>query len=144
MMLYLLIALLTSCSMAVEDPADYEAARRATIDAWEQVVGVVSDVCYQMTKDTTIEEVDEIEIKDMSHVIGRTKIIRNEDNEVVQTQMIILESRLESRKMDTAVHEYIHILDVCINDNEDKYHMKSKLWIDYGPDTVEAVGCAGW
>ena len=142
-MLYLLIVLMTGCSMAVDDPADYEGARQATVEAWELVIGVVGTVCYQMTMDTIITEVDVLEIKDKSHVIGRTDIIRV-DGEIVQTQISILASRPESRKMDTAVHEYIHVLDACINGKDDVNHMKHKLWIDYGADTVEAVGCAGW
>jgi len=136
--LFLILALV-GCAMPIEpeEPADYNKARRATVDAWEEIFGEVSQECTQYAKGFLVVEVEDIEEREDQHgtVVGRTYLPAK--------QIHLVADRYVWEKEDSAVHEYTHILANCEFGDPDKEEMNHRLWVDYGPDTVEAVGCAG-
>ena len=134
-MRYLLILiLLASCAMDA-DPVkvDYGQARLYTIRAWKEIVGSVSDVCRDYTKTIIVEEVKDIpnDSKGMT-TVGR--FIYDESRILIAT-----DNRDGWDRMHSAIHEYIHVLDWCVNAKKDKDHVDPTLWEDYGENTVEAV-----
>lgn len=169
------IILLTSCTSPMDVSIDYENARRATIDAWEEVIGRVSDECYDRSVDAIIAEESKfpescIPPDDFGNYIGC--YLATEKFGIGGDIIYILPSRTELQKQDTAVHEFIHLLSNCeFGDNNitdtillaecityyiaeedipeicatipgDYFHLDERLWDDYGPNTVEAIGCA--
>jgi hypothetical protein len=139
LMLYVLIMLLIGCAAEVTPSLDveYERSRRATIEAWEKVIGRVSDECYDYTLAYFVEEVGYIENGKNYKTVART--ITNHDGIYM---ILLLDSESETDKADHLVHEYIHILSLCEMDNWDKLHLDARYWIEYGRNTVEAQGCA--
>ena len=133
------ILLLSACAIETvpEEPADYNKARRVTVDAWEEVFGDVSQECAKYAKSFLVVEVNDIKEREDQHgtVIGRTFLPAK--------QVHILIDRDTWQKEDTAVHEYAHILADCELGDPDAGHMNHRLWSDYGTETVEAIGCAG-
>jgi hypothetical protein len=121
--------------------ADYEMSRYAAIDGWEMMLGPVPKYCRVFTTEFSVIEVMDIDKcskpepppgkRFVGCMIGGKRAI-----------FIAIRGRGRLAKMDTAVHEYIHVLAWCIYDDIDKYHEDETLWDRHGMDTVEAVGCA--
>lgn len=163
--------LLNSCTNPTDVSAGYENARRAAIDAWEEVIGPVSDKCYNRTKNAIVVESKYFPESCIpgGKYIGCTFPIK--DVALGDDMIFLLETRTELQKLDTAVHEFIHLLDVCMNGglvidlklatecvnnlsvdidlktlcadvSGDPFHLDERLWGRHGTSTVEAVGCA--
>lgn len=170
--------LLNSCVNPTENySVDYENARRAAIDAWEEKISRVSDKCYDRTVDAIVSESeifpesclvpDGIGLGD--HIVGC--YIPTQLGDLVDDIIFIYSDRPDRLKLDTAVHEFIHEIDFCedgggvldiVTINEcvaelmwnlepgykcadipgDYFHLDTRLWDQYGPNTIEAVGCA--
>jgi hypothetical protein len=130
-----------SCSNRVDDyQADFEEARRAAIDGWEQVIGPVSNECYRDTKQYIIVELHkmvECGSKPVSKGFHRSGCC-----EPLKHQIDVLITEDEYEKMDIVVHEFIHALDWCINHRADSGHDDISLWIPWGDNTVEAAARA--
>jgi len=175
MKLLLLIAILIGCTVPADKSVDYDNARRAAIDAWEEVIGRVSDECYQRSSDATVMETGRFPEScmpplELGQYIGC--YMPTDELGIGGDMIYIYEGRTELQRMDTAVHEYSHLLHFCeysqgkpidvglfmecaarlIGGEEpgdvcwmpgDYFHVDEQVWDDYGPDTVEAVGCAG-
>lgn len=170
----LLFIVLLGCTIPVDKSADYENARRATVDAWEEVIGPVSDECYSRSKNAIVTESGNfpegcIPPKTFGKYIGC--YLETDKLGIGGDMIYILDSRTDLQKMDTAVHEFIHLLsncefgkgksidvvlltwcvanylgedvpDECANIPGDYFHLDERLWDKYGTNTVEAVGCA--
>jgi hypothetical protein len=122
---------------------DYENARRATIEAWEEVIGRVSDRCYDRSVDAMVTEAGyfpESCISPTGNYVGC--YMATEHLGIGGDMIYILETRTDKQKLDTAVHEYIHLLATCEFINPDPFHEDKRFWDDFGSDTVEAHGCA--
>lgn len=133
------LVLLASCMNEVIGDlyrVDYDDARRATVTAWEDVVGKVSDKCYYYLKTVIVMEVDKM--SDLCVADEGERVIGCN----IGNQIHILASKDDYSKADIAVHEYIHVLALCEELDPDPTHSDSRYWIEYGPDTVEAHGCA--
>lgn len=172
----LIVAILTVSCVDPEDKSiDYEDARRAAVDAWEEVIGRVSDECYDRTIDAVVSETGRFPESCMPPLeLGKYVgcYMPTEAFGFGGDMIFIYADRAELKRKDTAVHEYIHLLsycefrgDVLLDLDEltecfayyvaeepfphkcseipgDYFHLDDRLWDDYGPDTVEAVGCA--
>lgn len=169
----LCLKMLSGCVNPTEDKAaDYENARRAAIDAWEELIGRVSDECYDRSTDAMIMESGKFPESCIPTIKGKYIgcYLATDDYGIGGDMIYLLESRTTLQKLDTAVHEYIHLLSNCesthvldllllsecladfLDDKEpdeecveipgDYFHLDERLWDDYGSDTVEAVGCA--
>lgn len=136
-----IVIVLISCYQNIRntEPLDYENARRATISAWEKIIGKVSDNCYYFTEDTSLAEAENLPDECLA-----------EPNMVVigcyfkkSNSIFILNSLSKYKKLDTAVHEYIHALSYCMFGYSDHDHENPFLWDEFGESTVEIWGCAG-
>lgn len=195
----LIVALLCSCALfsgctnPVDVSVDYENARRAAIEAWEELIGPVSRECYDRSVNAIVAESDifpetcivpdGIGLGD--HIIGcylpvkdlpADEVISVVDKVVdtkinVSDLIFIYEGRTELQKLDTAVHEFAHLLHRCEFDDGrlldmemvakctvqlieegkpgdecwmpgDYFHIDERVWDRYGLNTVEALGCA--
>ena len=127
--------------------ADYEPARRAAVTAWEELIGPVSDGCYKRAADAIVTESGYFpdscmvppEMTGLKY-IGCYMPVKELD--LGDDMIFLLDSRTALQKMDTAVHEYIHLLSMCELGNPDPFHEDERLWDRYGTNTVEALGCA--
>jgi len=141
----IVILTLTACTLPVDKSVDYEDARRSTIEAWEEVIGRVSDECYDRSVDAMVMETGRfpescIPPIEFGKYVG---CYMPTDALGIGGDMIyIYEDRADTKKADTAVHEYIHLLATCELHDGDILHLDERLWDDFGADTVEAVGCA--
>jgi len=169
MKILILLILLVSCTVPDDKSVDYDNARRAAIDAWEEVIGRVSDECYQRSSDALVMETGRFPEScmpplELGQYIG---CYMPTDALGIGGDMIyIYEGRTALQRLDTAVHEYAHLLHFCEYSQGkpidvgllmgcveepggacwmpgDYFHVDEQVWDDYGPDTVEAVGCAG-
>lgn len=133
-------------SEVVGEVVDYEIARRATIGAWETLIGPISDRCYKRTQDVVLVETkvfpEQCKTSRGFSIQGcRIEGVRPDGVTVVY--IYVLSEGPSYEKLDIAVHEYVHEVADCEGGNGDQYHLDARLWIDYGPETVEAYGCAG-
>lgn len=142
--LFIATLLLIGCVAEVDiEKADYDRARRATIEAWEQIIERVTRECEKVLREASITESNEIQKKTDNQIVAGKIYISRQNNEIIQMQIHILASRNELEKLDDAVHEFTHGLAACQRGDLDSEHLNAQYWIDYGPDTVEAWGCAG-
>lgn len=132
--------------------ADYDDARRATVDAWEEIVGPISHECYVASREVFVNEVSsaddypnackKVDVPNGMVLAGCYDYAKTKNGTVLH-YIFILKNRPELAKADSAVHEYIHMLATCEYGNGDGFHSDVLLWQKYGPNTVEAQGCAG-
>lgn len=128
----------------VDYSVDYDNARQATIEAWEEIIGPVSMDCRAESRATVVVEIDsddEYPQACREIALEPTKI-RTGCYVYGPNQIYILSSRSERQRADTAVHEWTHMLSMCEAHDGDTGHDNVLLWIIYGIGTVEAVGCA--
>lgn len=146
-------SVLSSCTSSVDGSgfiADYDEARRATIEAWEDVVGPVSQWCVQRTEGAIVVEVgstDDYPEKDCGlknladgYLVGECTYAPKINS--APYIIYILSGRTELAKTDSAVHGWTHALSHCMYGDGDREHADILLWAEYGPNTVEAHGCA--
>jgi hypothetical protein len=139
----IIVLIISACELPVDTSVDYEDARRATITAWEEVVGPVSDRCYERSADAMVVESGYFP---ESCILEKNYVgcyIPTEPFGVGGDMIFLLDSRTDLQKQDTAVHEFIHLLSMCTSMVGDPFHLDDRLWDGFGPDTVEAHGCAG-
>jgi hypothetical protein len=152
---FVILLFLSGCCLPITkiEKADYNHARRATIEAWEHIIGRVSLKCEQELREAWIAEVLEVHGSTPDRELAGKVFVKQLGQEITEIQIHILLSMSELQKMDTAVHEFIHALAACeyldidpgrltVQDWIDSEHLNSLYWIEYGPDTVEAWGCA--
>jgi hypothetical protein len=117
---------------------DYEDARIAALEAWEDVIGPISDECYAESYEYEIMEVPRVSKVCPSIVVapGRRLVgcLRRHTRE-----MWIDANIFDYRKAEVAVHEYIHYLARC-ELSVDSLHEDPRLWEEFGEDSVETVG----
>lgn len=130
--------------------ADYSDAMWAEVDAWEELIGDVSSVCLKKLRKTIVTEVDpQRESLDVPCGFDNTPNEQRLTGCFVHSKygdlpyvILILSTRTQMQKMDTAVHEFVHATAQCMESDSDGDHSDKRLWDRYGTDTVEAVGCA--
>lgn len=152
----------------------YEDARRSTIKAWETVIGRVSDICYARSQNAIVIETGRFPESCMPPLEFGQYIgcyMPTERYGIGGDLIFIYDARTERQKMDTAVHEFGHLLHFCQTGNGnpldldilercansllstgqlgdeclmpgDYFHLDRRVWDKYGIETVEAVGCA--
>ena len=150
-------ALFSGCTNQVDPPElelDYNNARRATVAAWEEVVGPVSLECNQVAINAIVTEVDtqdkfpeSCKLNELPPTKIRVgcnvhRIVQSDSGKVEQDYIYILANRTTRSMLDSAVHEYIHLLSTCEYGDGDPDHIDAALWDRYGTNTVEAYGCA--
>lgn len=127
----------------VDKTKEYEESRAAAVLAWDQVIDRVSDHCYNWTKKTeVIESEDTMEFLNPD-ASGAAYTSRDADSVLQAAQIYLLPSRTQDKKDRTVVHEFIHVLATCEDNNGDSDHLDPLLWTKHGPDTVESIGCQG-
>lgn len=136
----------SGCAMPVdEEPeyvADYDDARRATVEAWEYVFGIVSLECSRLAQDAIVTEVgSSADMPDGCAIDGLpdTKYVAG-CHLAKANQIYIHSGRTERGKADTAIHEFVHLLSTCMFGDGDGEHANILLWDEFGSGTVEAIG----
>lgn len=137
----IVVSLLTSgCSFSEGDyEVEYGASMVAAIEAWEDVIGPVSDECHDRAVGARVIEADYFPD---SCIPGKPYVGCYEPTDLIGIgdTIYIYYDRSNRKKALTGVHEYIHLLSRCEQGYLDALHLDEKLWEDYGDDTVEAVG----
>jgi len=130
----LLIILLNSCAVntSPDISVNYTLSRRAAIHAWTKVFGGVSTPCIWYVKQ--FEEHERYNI-DKHCGMGMEGCIDGYD-------IFILDWITPEEKLETGVHEYIHLISQCQNlGDDDPNHSRKKLWIcNFEEKSVEAIG----
>jgi hypothetical protein len=120
------------------EPAKYYDAISATVIAWEQIEGPVSDRCLAQLDDVPIYNVNN------SPCDGGKGTVRGCCQHTLDGRHMIeiWTARTDEQMQCTAVHEFIHLLGICELNDRDSKHLRMKWWTKYGKRTIEAVGCA--
>lgn len=138
----------SGCANPIEEPgyvADYDDARRATLEAWEEVVGPVSNECYQQSLRVVVSEVDAMPPNCPDDGPGTMVTgchLFPKKGEVAEAKILILTGRDEYDKVNTSIEEWIHMLSQCHIGDGNYEHNNVLYWDKYGPDTVQAIACA--
>jgi len=129
------------------DPT-YSDALSSAVDAWEESIGPVSDECLATLAETTLNEVDEF---DPSCLAVESSIdgcylphvtIDGKRAEVDEIQ--IRRDLYPDERVRVKVHEDIHAIYRCVYRKGDPAgHTDSRLWYEFGDQSVESRGIAG-
>lgn len=144
LLLYVVVLVLIACYTNIRnDTSDvykptHEDARRATVDAWEKIIGPITTSCYNFTKETSITEVeslpDSCKAPPGKMVIG-CYFTKNNAIMILNTLTIYI-------KADVVVHEFIHAISFCMIGYTDIKHENIRFWDEFGQNTVEVWGCS--
>lgn len=143
--LLLLAIMCVSCAPDEPDmgnPYEISAACRrsfgSVIEEWEVLFGHVPRECAKLDAQYDIQLVSLAEMP-CEEGLG--------DNETrggcfLGGVVYLLEGRDNRALVDSAVHEWIHALAQCVDQDVDRFHVRAELWADYGDDTIEILAQA--
>jgi len=124
-------------SDVIDEYAAPEIPRMATLEAWEDNVGPVSNHCWESMKDADIFVVDGFH----EHCLGSGKVIGcyipASAVDLPHDIILLYHDRTDAQKMDTLSHEFIHLLMWCELGIVDFNHGDSRMWGKTKNGTVE-------
>lgn len=137
--LLLLILVLFACEATEKepDPAFTKACSRAfapTLDVWERSLGPVPKECRLLDKEYEISEVDEIPKEICMMEISSITVGCFSPAEKI---IYVLEDRNDVSKTNTAIHEWLHVIHLCVYGSVDMLHLRGQVWAEYGEGTIE-------
>lgn len=115
---------------------DYDEVTEHTIDAWETVIGPITNRCYERVHNTRVGEAT---VFPDSCVAGKGKHVIGCHFGGSNLVLISAEAN-EKQKARIAVHEFIHAIAICELGVADGDHSDARLWDEYGDQTVEVIG----
>lgn len=110
---------------------------RAVLEAWELEFGRVPEPCAFLDAEYPVQVVTADELPCDRAPAGAELVGCLHDGVIY-----LLRGRSELELIDSSVHEWIHALAACVDGTPDELHVRGELWIDYGPDTIEAQALA--
>jgi hypothetical protein len=149
-LLTILPILLSACSAVhlgcleswdcVDKTDEYEESRLATVDAWGQLIGHVSDRCHRWVEKTRVVE-SEI-VFDVYGIdswgLANTYMF---DGELADAEIYIIPGQSKEINGCRVMHEYVHVLAACEWSDSDPEHVSTELWAGSELDSVEELGC---
>jgi len=128
----------------VESSDGYAIERAAVTNAWEEIVGPVSESCIDTIAAKRLYETDTIPLSCLmaladGHKSDGCTIVQYEtdDRDNWDAIIVILNTAIGGKSY-TAIHEYTHLLQYCLQHKSDLRHTDHLMWLTYGDDTVEA------
>ena len=123
---------------------NYEKARRVTVDAWENEFGRLTNHCYEMSKDVVFDIIDYDALQGLCGQSGQKVSAchkyRIQNGEVAESYFYFPDTATVFTIEDSAVHEFIHFLNLCEGTYTDNGHTCYQCWIENsGTESIEAI-----
>lgn len=123
-----------------QQSVDFSFAKMVTIEQWEKVFGRISDNCYSRSQDVIIAVVSNDEMQRVCpHTSPRTACQVTQVRSDGEHDFIFLNENSERlKRLESLVHETIHLLQWCEQQLHDEDHDCIECWeIRSGPDSIE-------
>jgi hypothetical protein len=109
-------------------------AFRSVLEAWESELGRVPQLCAYLDADYDVQLVAAGELPCEEPASEGAVLVGCTHEQVIY----LLRGRDDIALIDTSVHEWLHALAECVDGTADRDHLRGRLWIDYGANTIEA------